>query len=271
MKSLYLVLRFRPKVVIGFGGYISGPLLLSALLLRIKTIIHEQNVYPGKTNRILAHFVNKIAINFSESFEYLKKFESKIILSGNPLRKELKRVQKEGDSFTFLVMGGSQGAHVLNKFIPEAVSLIEDGKKKLLEVVHISGGNEKEEVIKSYKDKGIRYRVFSFTEDIDKLYNESDFVIARSGATTVSELLYLGKPAILVPYPYANSHQLFNAKVLENKGGAILLEEKDLTPQKLCNMIVKFMNRDFLNNISRKLSSETQKDACDILMKEIAS
>jgi UDP-N-acetylglucosamine--N-acetylmuramyl-(pentapeptide) pyrophosphoryl-undecaprenol N-acetylglucosamine transferase len=267
--SLYLVLRFRPSVVIGFGGYLSGPILLWASLLGIRTIIHEQNVYPGKTNRILASVVNRIAISFPETMQYFRRFKRKLICSGNPLRRGLKRVSKTGDTFTVLAMGGSQGSHALNRLIPEAVGLIELDKKKSLEMIHISGDREKDEVIRAYQDKEIKSRVFSFTEHIDRFYNECDFVIARAGATTVSELLYMAKPSILIPYPYGGAHQRFNARLLERKGSAVLIEEEGLTPEHLRDVIVGFMDRSVLTEMSARVKDGNNKDGSSILIKEI--
>lgn len=269
IKSLFLLFKFRPSAAIGFGGYISGPIILLAALFGIKTIIHEQNVYPGKTNRILARFTDKIALSFSETRQYLKRFESKIIVSGNPLRQGLKRREKKKEAFTILIMGGSQGAHALNKLIPEAVALMEDGKKRGLEVIHLSGNRDKDEVTRFYNNKGIKNRVFSFTDQMADIYNECDFVIARAGATTVSELLHLAKPAILIPYPHGNGHQRFNAKALEEKGGAVLIEEEGLTPKDLRDTILKVMDKDMLSGMSDRLKHSGTKDAIGILMKAV--
>ncbi|MBU4311702.1 MAG: undecaprenyldiphospho-muramoylpentapeptide beta-N-acetylglucosaminyltransferase [Candidatus Omnitrophica bacterium] len=269
IKSLYLLLKFRPEVAIGFGGYVSGPIILLASLFRIKTVIHEQNVYPGKANRILARFVTKIALSFSETREYLKKFEPKIVVSGNPLRKELEGLWKEKKLFTILVMGGSQGAHALNKLIPEAIGLMDDSKKKEFEVIHLSGHRDRDDVERSYNNKGIKNRVFSFTEDMASLYSECDFVIARAGATTVSELLHLAKPAILVPYPHGNGHQRLNAKVLEERGGAVLIEEQGLEPEKLLDAVARLMDKDLLSEMAGKLKNDSARDAAGILMKTV--
>ncbi len=272
IKSLFLILYFRPRVVIGFGGFISGPVMLFSSLFRIKTIIHEQNVYPGKTNKILSRFVNKIAVSFPQTLKYLKGFEGKIIVSGNPLRKGLKRDKTIGSKITVLAMGGSQGAHTLNKIVPEAMGLIENSKKDLLEVIHISGYKEESNVIASYKDKGVKNRVFSFRDDIHNLYNKSDFVIARSGATTVAELLYLAKPAVLIPYPYSGGHQRLNANLLKDMGRAIVLEEgSTFSPEALRDAIIKFMDRSFLTDMSSGVDTGDAKEPCDILIKEIAS
>lgn len=280
LKSIYLLFHFRPDCVIGFGGYVSGPIVFLASLFGARAIIHEQNVYPGKTNRILARFVDRIAVNFPESIEYLKGFESKVLVSGNPLRSDLKRTKRTKGifdqidnrspaGFTVLVMGGSQGAHALNRFVPEALALIGPDKRNALEVIHIAGYREKEEVEKSYKDKGITNRVFSFTHDMDRLYCESDFVIARAGATTVSELMYLAKPSILIPYPYVRGHQSLNAKVLENAGLAILIEEKGFKIEALRDAVTRLMDKNILAEMSDKVTGRDDRDPCDILIKEV--
>ena len=270
IKSLILLLRLRPGIAIGFGGYVTGPIMLLASLSGIKTIIHEQNVYPGRANRILARFVDRIAVNFSESIGHLKGFESKVFISGNPLRREIKEERGSGEHFTILAMGGSQGSQTLNRVIPEALDLVGDDKKKMLEIIHISGDRDRDEVIKSYRDKNIKNRVLSFTDEIHKFYNESDFVISRSGATTVSELLFLAKPSILIPYPHAQNHQRFNAEVLSKKGAAVLIEEDMLTPEGLKDAIVRFMDKEFLTEMSVKVKKKDEThDPCLILMKEV--
>ncbi|NQV04276.1 MAG: undecaprenyldiphospho-muramoylpentapeptide beta-N-acetylglucosaminyltransferase [Candidatus Omnitrophica bacterium] len=269
IKSLFLLLSFRPQVVIGFGSYVSGPIVLLAALSRIKTVIHEQNVYPGKTNRALARFVDKIAVSFSETRAYLKRFDSKTVVSGNLIRQGLRKTMSRKDRFTILTMGGSQGAHTLNKLVPEAAGLINGDTKKDLEMIHISGARERGEVATAYNNKGIKNRVIAFTEGMSDIYNECDFVISRAGATTVSELLFLGKPSILVPYPHAGGHQRLNAKVLEGAGIAVLLEEEGLTAEVLRDRIVGFMDKAKLATMAKKTEKASHEDACDILIKEI--
>lgn len=269
--SIALLLRFKPGAVVGFGGYVSGPIVLLASLAGIKTIIHEQNVYPGKANRILAKFVNKIAISFPEARDYLKGFESKIIFSGNPLREGMKRDERAGlkEGFSVLVIGGSQGAHKLNTIMPQAIGMMRDNQRNSLTVIHIAGKNEKEEVEKSYGKIGLNYKVFSFTEHMARLYNECDFVISRAGAMTVSELLALGIPAILVPYPYAGGHQRLNAAVLEKIGLSMILEEKDLTALVMRDAISKLMDRTVLSGMSARAKFIQTPDACKVLIEEL--
>jgi len=241
-------------------------MLLLAALFRIKTIVHEQNVYPGKTNRVLARFVDKIAVSFPESVEYLKRFESKIVVSGNLLRRGLKRVERKGHGFRVLAMGGSQGSRTLNRIVPEAAGLLQGDKRSTLEILHISGYKEKDDVVRAYQDKGIKNRVFSFTQEMDKLYNECDFVIGRAGATTVSELLCMAKPSILIPYPHRDGHQRLNAEVLERTGSAVLLEEGHFTPEDLRDAMIRFMDRAVLSDMSKSMREANNKDACEILI-----
>ena len=271
IKSACILLKFKPDTVVGFGGYVSGPIVLLASFSGAKTIIHEQNVYPGKANRILARFVNKIAISFPEAKDFLKGFESKIIFSGNPLREGLERDDsiRPVDSFTVLVIGGSQGAHKLNTVVPEALSLMEENNRNMLNIIHIAGKNDLEEVKAYYNKIEIKNRVFSFTEHMARLYNECDFVISRAGAMTISELLALEIPAILVPYPYALGHQKFNAMALEKIGSGILLEEKDLTAYAMRDAILKLMDRNVLSAMAGRAKNIDKPDACKILIKEL--
>ncbi|MFH1853823.1 MAG: undecaprenyldiphospho-muramoylpentapeptide beta-N-acetylglucosaminyltransferase [Candidatus Omnitrophota bacterium] len=269
IKSIYLIARYRPGSVIGFGGFVSGPIVLIASLSGAKTVIHEQNVFPGKTNLLLSKFVDRIAVNFKESIEYLEGFESKVVISGNPLRRDLKRAKKTDDGFVVLAMGGSQGAHTLNMLVPEALNLIEPSKKNMLEVIHIAGQRETHDVENAYKDRGIANRVFAFTYDMGKIYSECDFVIARAGATTVSELMYLAKPSILIPYPFAEGHQKLNAMVLERSGLAVMAEEQDLNAETLRDIITRLMDKRTLAFMSEKAACMDNDKACDILIKEV--
>ena len=271
VKSAFMLLEFKPDAVAGFGGYVSGPIVLLASLAGIRTVIHEQNVYPGKANRMLANFTDRIAISFPDTKNYFKGLESKIVFSGIPLRQGLKRDKRErpADTFNILVIGGSQGAHKLNIIVPEAVGLMQDSQRKMLNIIHIAGKDEKEEVERYYGRTGIESRVFSFTEHMARLYNECDFVISRAGAMTVSEVLALGIPAILVPYPYAGGHQKLNAMALEKIGSGILLEENDLTPIYMRDAILKLMDADVLGAMSAKAKAVERPDACKILIREL--
>ncbi|MDP2922054.1 MAG: undecaprenyldiphospho-muramoylpentapeptide beta-N-acetylglucosaminyltransferase [Candidatus Omnitrophota bacterium] len=271
IKSMSALLNYRPDIVIGFGGYVSGPVVLAASLAGIRTIIHEQNAYPGRANRILASVVDTIAISFPEAKAHFKGLESKVIFSGNPIREGLKRDEpaKQHEFFNVLVIGGSQGAHKLNIAVPEAISLMEARHKNTLNITHIAGKNEKDMVESAYAQIGVKNRVFSFTEHMARLYNECDFAISRAGAMTVSELLALAIPAILVPYPYAGGHQRFNAAALENIGSGILLDEKDMSSLSMRDAILRLMDKSVLLDMSARAKNIEMPDACRILIKEI--
>ncbi|MFA4991952.1 MAG: undecaprenyldiphospho-muramoylpentapeptide beta-N-acetylglucosaminyltransferase [Candidatus Omnitrophota bacterium] len=270
--SAFILLRYRPRVVIGFGGYVSGPIVLLASLFGIRTIIHEQNVYPGKANRILARFVDKVAVSFDETKNYLKEFESKIIVSGNPIRKALKRDGRKdaGPGFTLLVIGGSQGAHRLNELVPKAMGLMSKDKRSELSVIHISGEEDMAAVAGKYKEMGVDSRVFSFTEDMAAIYNKCDFVIGRAGAMMVSELIELAIPSILIPYPHAGGHQLANARVLGDKRGAIVLKEEGLDETVLKDALLSMMDSNALEDMALKIKGIKRFDACGVLIKSIS-
>jgi UDP-N-acetylglucosamine--N-acetylmuramyl-(pentapeptide) pyrophosphoryl-undecaprenol N-acetylglucosamine transferase len=240
VQSLLIILRFRPHLVIGFGGYSSGPVLFLSSLFRIKTAVCEQNSIPGFTNRILGKFVAKIFIAFENSAKYFP--EKKVNITGNPIRREIAelseritQVRKERISnpgiFTILIFGGSQGAHFLNSRIP---SVMKKAGEKIKEnhvgirIVHQTGETDYSMVCDLYKNLSIAADVKTYIHDMHRAYEQADLVIARAGAGTINEITALGLPSILIPFPYASdNHQEFNAKELENKGAAIMVLQRD--------------------------------------------
>ena len=187
--SVYTLARFRPDVVVGFGGYTAGAISLLAAVLRIKTVIHEQNLVPGRTNRFLDKFVDTVAISFPESKKYFR--NKNIIFTGNPLREEsLKEYRSQSignlglarDKMTILVMGGSQGATSLNDLVSGSIILLSPEKKENIQLVHIAGPKEPDKIKKRYDENGIRGNVLTFIRDINEAYSASDLAISRSGA-----------------------------------------------------------------------------------------
>ena len=249
-KSVEVILGFKPDVVVGFGSIASIPVVLIAWFLRIKTIIHEQNVIPGRANRLLALFVDKIAISFKETADYLISQRRKVVLTGNPLRLGLRRLDKRQaceyfgfspEQLTFLIMGGSQGSKKLNFVCLDYFkSLPPLGSN--LQILHLAGRRDFEQIQNEYKRLGIKARVFAFLEEMDYAYSACDLIIARAGATTITEILYYGIPAILVPYPYAYQHQMANARVLEQKGVAVIIEERNLNASTLKEALDKLQD-----------------------------
>jgi len=249
LESLLLLSKFKPDIVVGFGTIDCIPLVMLAWACRIKTIIHEQNVIPGKANRFLGKFVDKVAVSFIQTKDYLKADDKKIIVTGNPLRKGLKKIDNiealdffgfRPDKFTILVMGGSQGSHQINMAIPEALKLVSNRYR--MQVIHISGAQDIEFLKVRYQDIGVEVKLFSFLKEIQYAYSASDMAICRSGATTAAELLFFKLPAIIIPYPFAYRHQFANARVLEEMNAAIVIKEDKLDVGALAKIIDGLLN-----------------------------
>lgn len=236
-KALSIVFSYKPDVVVGFGGYVSFPVIFAAGFAGIPTIVHEQNMVPGRANKLLFKFVSKIALSFEETKDAVGRYSGKCVLTGNPIRGEIansdrsygvKRFGLDGNKFTILVIGGSQGAGFLNRTFIDALSMMGPGPRRSMQVIHITGVKDYEWALKAYEGLGMDHRVHSFIDRIEEAYGPADLVVTRSGASAIFELAFLKKPMILVPYPYAMSHQLDNARVLSRSGAALLVEEKGL-------------------------------------------
>jgi UDP-N-acetylglucosamine--N-acetylmuramyl-(pentapeptide) pyrophosphoryl-undecaprenol N-acetylglucosamine transferase len=244
LESLFILMRFKPDIVVGFGSLVSIPLILFASVLGIKTIIHEQNVVPGKANRFLARTVDRIATSFTQTKDYLRVKPERITLTGNPIRGELKSIEREKalnffdfDEYklTILVMGGSQGSHAINIEFVRTFSLLPDTSN--LQVIHITGNRDFELIRSKYQDLKFNAKIFNFLNYMQYAYSASDFIISRAGATTIAEIIFFRLPAILIPYPYAYYHQVSNARVLEEKGCAFIIRERSLKTNMLLEKI----------------------------------
>jgi len=238
------VIKFKPDVAVGFGSLISLPVIITAWFLRINTIIHEQNVIPGRATRFLAFFARAIAISFAQSRAYFTNFSSKLVLTGNPLRKSLKIIDKKSaldyfglkeNKITILVSGGSQGSKKINFTFLNAVNLLEN--KERLQVIHLCGLADYQELKNNYEKSGVDYVLYSFFDHMQFAYSAADFVISRAGATSISEIIFYKLPGILLPYPYAYQHQYKNARVLEEKAVSIIIKDEELTVAGLKNNI----------------------------------
>lgn len=242
-EAFSILRRFQPHLVLGVGGYASGPTLIAAFLLRIKRAIHEQNVVPGMTNRILKWFSQQIFVSFEEAKKYFP--DKKTVVTGNPIRKEffisLKNDQegmKKKDRFTLLVFGGSAGAHRINLGMMEALNYLQEVKSSLT-FIHQTGKDDLDFVSKGYQEKGFEALVKPFFEDMGIYYKVSDLVICRSGASTVAELAICGKAALLVPYPHAaHHHQWINAKKLADLGAAKMIPDEEVHGPSLAQHIL---------------------------------
>jgi UDP-N-acetylglucosamine--N-acetylmuramyl-(pentapeptide) pyrophosphoryl-undecaprenol N-acetylglucosamine transferase len=238
-----LVGRYRPSVVLGVGGYSSGPVLLAARLRGIPTIIHEQNAYPGLTNRLLARIVRAVAVAFSDAAPRLKRADA--VVTGNPVRSEFFHVgpPPAGERKRLLVFGGSQGSRVLNDAMTESLLFLARLKDRL-EIVHQTGPAEVEKVRQAYKTSAFpEARVVPYLDPIVEEIAAANLVVSRAGAMTIGELAAVGRAAILVPFAAAtNNHQEANARVVEARGGAIVITEEELSPERLGLAINEIVN-----------------------------
>jgi UDP-N-acetylglucosamine--N-acetylmuramyl-(pentapeptide) pyrophosphoryl-undecaprenol N-acetylglucosamine transferase len=223
-EAVTVLKEFQPQMVLGVGGYASGPGVLAATLLGMKRAIHEQNVIPGMTNRILKRFSQRIFVSFEETKKYFP--EGKTFVTGNPIRKEIIRsapLRKKEDRFTILIFGGSAGARRINAAMIETLASLQEMKSSL-RFIHQTGKEDFESVSRAYQEKGFEAEVMPFIEEMAHCYQRADLVICRSGASTVAELAVCGKASILIPYPYAaHQHQLINAEKLVDRGAARMI------------------------------------------------
>ena len=271
-QSLSLIKAFSPDFVLGVGGYSSGPFCLAARFKGIPTAIHEQNSYPGLTNRLLCRIVDRIFISFVESKAYLKKKQS--FLTGNPVREELfaenHPEQKDQKAFNVLVVGGSQGARAINKIFAEALEYLNDRGREVV-AIHQTGSEDYNRTVEDYKGRSIKGDLNPFIQDMAAAYNRADLVISRAGATTICELAALGKPSILIPYPHAtNQHQEINARSLVRSGGAEMILERDLTGEDMARAIMKYMdNRQALKEMGTRAGEIGKKDAAKVIVDQL--
>ena len=236
-KSLDLLVRIKPDLVIGVGGYSSGPLVLLAAWLRIPTLILEQNVRPGFTNRLLIRWTKKAVVAFPNS---LPAFRGKGVWLGNPVRDEFHNLppKAEGETLTLLVFGGSQGSHFLNQAMTAALPLLREERGRLV-IIHQTGKDDCEWVKQAYRDSGFdETPVAPYYPEMAACFQKSDLIVSRAGATTCAELIASGKPSLLIPFAGASeNHQEVNARELEKTGGAEVILERDLTPELLAARI----------------------------------
>lgn len=263
LKSVYLLAVLRPALVIGMGGYISGPVVLSAALLGRPTVILEQNVRPGFTNRMLRRFADRIVTSFADSLTF---FGDKGVFIGNPVRDEffnlpVRREKREMPSV--LIFGGSQGSRFLNRTAAAALPLLQNSGRRI-HLIHQTGSADLDATRAAYAEQGFENaRVEAYLWDMPAAFDEADCIVCRAGATSVAELIAARKPSILVPFAgAAENHQEHNARALEKAGGAEVLLEKDATPEALAGKILHLLeDREKLSAMQRNLERLRRVDA----------
>ena len=275
IKTFFIIITYRPDVVVGFGGYVSVPVLLIAALFGIPRIIHEQNVVPGRANKMLFKFADKVAVSFKET-----PVSGKRVFTGNPIRREvlkedrplgIKRFGLDEAKFTVLVIGGSQGAHLLNETFITAMALIEKDLRSPFQIIHLTGVKDYEWALAAYRGiEGLESRVYSFIDRIEEAYSAANLVITRAGSSAIFEVAYFARPMILVPYPFAMSHQKENAKVFSEEGAAIVIDENILSAAIFKDTILKLFNdKEGLKRLGSSAKRLSLPDASDRLAREV--
>ena len=242
-----LIKKIKPNIVIGFGGYPTLPPLYAATRAHVPTLIHEQNAVMGRANAVLAKRVTGIAGGFLP--ESGAAYPGKTVLTGNPVRPEVLAASHtpysltDSGLFNLLVFGGSQGAQYFAKAIPEAIEMLSESMRQRLEITQQARAEDERQVRADYERMGIKAEVAPFFQNMAGRIAKAHFVISRAGASTVSELGVIGRPSLLVPYPFALDHdQAANAAALQAAGGAMVVKQSELTPAKIADIISSVMN-----------------------------
>jgi UDP-N-acetylglucosamine--N-acetylmuramyl-(pentapeptide) pyrophosphoryl-undecaprenol N-acetylglucosamine transferase len=252
-QSSWIILCFKPHIIIGVGGYSSGPVALAAFLMGKTIVLHEQNILPGITNRIVSRFARRIHVSFEESLGFFP--ENKVLLTGNPVRQSIlsaKNNPSPGNRFTVLVSGGSQGAHRVNMALVDALNHLDD--PAAWHFIHQTGDRDVSMVNDAYRSKGISAQVQAFFNDMDVQYGKTNLIIGRAGATSLAEITSIGLAAILIPFPFAaDNHQVKNALSLAGKGAAEMITEDELDGKSLADRLMFYRNNpDDLKKISER-------------------
>jgi len=257
IESIRILKQFRPDLVVGVGSYASGPVAMGAWLMGTRIVLHEQNILPGITNRILSRFADRVYVSFEKTCGLLT--GANTFVTGNPVRREFipgaeshwenGRKSDSQAPFTVVIVGGSQGAHSVNTAVMDAVAGLRN--KEGYFFIHQTGSRDTSQVKRAYEAAGVTSRINPFFDDLATRYRMADLVICRAGATTVAEITALGKAVIFIPFPHAaDNHQVMNARSLSDRGAARMIEERDLTGARLCQMIEFYAsNREALSRM----------------------
>ena len=268
-KAAKIIRDFKPDLAIGTGGYVCGPILLAASLMHVPTLIQEQNVVPGITNKILGHFVTKVAVGTPEAAKLFP--ATTVTYTGNPIRSEVMTAEREAGAETFgfdpqrltlLVSGGSRGARAINRAMIDVLAIAVQHPE--VQILHVTGKNEYEDTINRLQQKGVNVADYPHIRVEPYLYNMpqamamADLAVFRAGATGLAELTARGIPAILIPYPYAaENHQEHNARALEAAGAARVILNRDLNAQTLSSVLTELLSEPdklkLMAEASRKL------------------
>jgi len=266
-RCLKIIASFRPDLIVGLGGYASGPVLLAGKLKGIGCAIMEQNLRPGLTNRILARLVDRIFTSYPESASFFPR--TKVIETGNPVRWQGLPEIPKGEKFTLFVFGGSAGARRINVTVMDALEKLRD-LSSAIRIIHQTGERDFAPIKAQYGLLPYEARVVPFIERMDEAYAQADLVLCRAGASTVAELTLFGKAAILVPYPYAAyDHQGWNARALKEQGAAEVIRDEELNGERLAGLIrTLYLDRSRLDAMGQAARRLARPDAAHRIVGE---
>ena len=279
-QSRKVVKKFKPDVVIGTGGYVSGPVLFNAAMSKVPTVVHEQNSFPGVTNKILAKMVTRVLTSFEDSHQrFPEGTREKLVLTGNPVRKEILVARKSAarrtlgiteDKKMVLCYGGSGGSRKINDAMKLVVrNMIKDD----VAFIFATGKPYFEKFMNSIEDLNLKpyQKVVPYLEDMANALAASDLVIGSAGAISLAEITALGKPSIIIPKAYtAENHQEYNAKSIENQGAGVAILEKNLTPESLNEAVTKLLgNKEELLEMANRSKEIGKPEAIDLIYNEI--
>jgi UDP-N-acetylglucosamine--N-acetylmuramyl-(pentapeptide) pyrophosphoryl-undecaprenol N-acetylglucosamine transferase len=270
-QSWQLLRQLKPEVVVGFGGYPSFPTMFVALKMGIKTVIHEQNSLLGHTNQVLSSKVDAMVTSFPEVIGLKKENQNKVKLLGNPVRPSITSLREmpypdlhENGTLKILVLGGSQGASVFSRIVPEAMAMLPAALRSKIRIDQQCRADDLEETRAAYAKIGVSADLASFFMDVPLRLASTHLVITRSGASTLSEVTVAGRPAIMVPYPHAkDNHQMINATALEDAGGGWVMPQDAFTATALSTRIESFLNLpSTLTEAAEKAKEAGRPNAC---------
>lgn len=277
-ESASIIRRFRPDIVIGTGGYVSGPVVFCAAMMKVPTVVHEQNAFPGMTNKFLSRFANKVLISFEDARKFFKS-DQNVVFTGNPVRKEIIDANKNEarkklgiplDKKMVLSVGGSGGSRKINDAM---LSVIGQFCSRDIAFVHATGNAHYEGFCKEFSDSGLKdyQRVVPYIDNMPDILAACDMVICSAGAITLSEVTCLGKPSIVIPKAHtAENHQEYNARSIEENGAGVMILEKDITADLIAENIFNIiMDEEKLQEMSNKSIQMGRPEAVDIIYSEI--
>lgn len=260
LASLRILREIQPHLVLGFGGFVAGPVGLAAKLRGDTLAIHEQNARAGTTNKILSRWADRVMVGFPDALH-------PSVYVGNPVREEIRsiakvRPQAASQAVNILVLGGSQGARSLNQILPSALNSLALDQE--INVRHQCGPLWLDDTLDLYKSLGMQAEVIAFIEDMSQAYSWSDIVVCRAGAMTVAEIAVMGLPALFIPFPYAiDDHQTANANWLVAQGGAELMQEKEIDTESLSEKLRQMVVPEKLSQMARASAAAAIEDSTD--------